>query len=109
MNWKNWPYWVRGMTITGVVFLLVLSTNKLGFFNSSSLYGTIDKIIFFQADYISFYLYWALVPWNPARENGFEIYYTFLLAIKFIQSLVYGAFFGWLYGKIENRKGIANG
>ncbi len=96
MNWKKWPYWVRG-GVVGVLFAVFL----VGGFHYCPSVG-VDGKTNFQC------LLWAI----PLSIGEFIFYGLFdfplplFLFVEIIIWFILFALLGWLYGKIKNRKKI---
>lgn len=78
MNWKNWPYWVKGGIIvvcSGVLIPVLL--NKI----------------------LNYKVYFSLLA---TTSDSYQTPAVFFILIP--EWFIYGAIFGYLYGKIKNRK-----
>lgn len=101
MNWKNWPYWLKGaliLLVTGIILNYVeffvldngtcLNLSALG---NSEDYGASLPL------WCHFLSPGAYLPIVPLRIPTLLIGWAF-----------YGTILGWLYGKIKTRKQIIN-
>jgi len=87
MNWKAWPYWVRGLLVGCVVGVLVgiyILLNQEDLLNQPTCLaiGICDPYISLPLLYIT-------------------------LASLFVACSLLGAFLGHLYGKFKNRKQLS--
>lgn len=91
MNWKNWPYWVKG-ALAGVILFPLLYVLLAGLrqINVNMVWQTV--LLF-------------CVPTGPTLEMAeCLVPYAFSLVITFVaEFILIGAIIGWLYGKIKNR------
>ncbi len=98
--WKNWPYWVRGGVIG--ILVAVLFDAILLYYSSQSCPTGGDSLNTGQGCFFS----WLELKW-AVRSMWFNT-----LGIRSVYVLVIfsslGSSFGWLYGKIKNRKQIIN-
>ena len=112
MGWKNWPYWVRGGLIGGLIAvvldLIILSSGILFLndLNANNLSGYQRFVLYFiiiPMGLISFPLLMILVPlfgYGEAITAG----YFFLPFVSIVSFFIIGAIIGLVYGKIKKRK-----
>jgi hypothetical protein len=120
MNWKNWPYWLKGGIIGSLTYLIIIVP---------SLYFTINDIGIFDNIGFNFYLILSLpsavIPFfgncsfnygfNPSKYSYCDIFGfvtgslpVVALFFSFITYFIIGGIIGYIYGKIKNRKQIIN-
>ena len=85
MNWKNWPYWVKMLVVGFVVGFL---TDSYILFNQKDIFLIKPTCL-------------AIGICDP--YVSLPLMYATLAGFLIVCSLV-GAFIGYLYGKIKNRK-----
>ncbi len=94
MNWKKWPYWVRG----GVIFSMVGTTGAL---------LTNFESDFFMLPVFPFILNVGLFISDKSPSSDDLLRENFVLTIDvLIGYFIIGSILGWLYGKIKSRKKI---
>ncbi len=108
MNWRTWPYWVRGGAIAVPVYIIGIMAVLLLGGEWDSLIGKFILIPMLVAALpalllLSFFVPTILVGLDPS--SGTQLF-TYLIGFQVIFVFAFiaeGAFLGWLYGKIKNR------
>ncbi|MES2088040.1 MAG: hypothetical protein V4467_03550 [Patescibacteria group bacterium] len=102
MNWKHWPYWIKGGIIAGGITALF----------SIAYYGCVHTSIYAASSgyaCLPFIETSPLYPFVSFFDRAYpELSDALSLLIITLCSVVtwsiVGVFFGFLYGKIKNRK-----
>ncbi len=95
MHWKNWPYWVKGGVIAGIVTLIIG-----GYY---ILYdGRSDVLTAIYAPGLSALFISKGGLFSGNNPSLFEEFFAITL-----NGFVYGVLIGWLYGKFKNRKQLS--
>lgn len=106
MNWKNWPYWVKGGVLGGIIYGTVL-------FGLSKTMATLSWVMpippwmdFVTQPFIYVVTFVTLslriIGININLQNdvaGIALWYTCM----FLSGFLVGMVIGWLYGKFKNR------
>lgn len=96
MGWKEWSYWLKGGLILSIIALVFRLTG--GMFELFPSSNPLEK---FLGSASFFFGYPFGIPLANLFNTGIVIIdITIFLGIYFI----IGAFIGWIYGKIKNRK-----
>ena len=102
MNWKNWPYWVRGMFLTLTLDILLAIALLKPFVIFDALQGGAVLFVLYPLlalfDMLG-YSFDHTPPW--AQEENFLLWA--IISNVIFYSLI-GALLGWSYGKIKNFK-----
>lgn len=93
MNWKSWPYWVKGGIVAGVLSFII----GLYYILYGGLRSDILTAIYAPGLSVLFISKGGLFSGN--HPSLFEEFFAITL-----NGCVYGVIIGWLYGKIKNRK-----
>ena len=92
MNWKNWPYWVRGGVVTGILSVVIgayyILYDGLRSDILTTIYSPVLSVLFMSKG--------GLFSGNS--PSLFETFFAITL-----NGFAYGVIVGWLYGKIKNR------
>ena len=108
MDWKNWPYWIKG-AINGLIVMIFFllpflsclfsSTgfDRLGCFNSPIVYVSYSENIA-EKMLISLGLN---APQGSTLLNSVTIPLGFVLLFS---PVIIGAILGWIFGKIKNKQ-----
>lgn len=90
MSWKDWPYWLKGGGIGGILLsiyhIILLFTYELIF-----PYGV--------EDFKYFFLYTIII-----HQKLGVYFFIFSPLIIFIIGFLFGVLIGWIYGKIKRGK-----
>ena len=89
--WKNWPYWVRGGIIGGIIGLFMLIA--LWLCSSYMMHCLLEPIETIDVGGGSCYF-----------KDYFSVSSLIYFGIPTFITVLVGLFIGWLYGKIKNRK-----
>lgn len=126
MNWKSWPYWVKGGMVALVITIVMLSIalsrftiyppiaypmNSLGM----TFVGPALAPVFFVAERIEKNVLNCATGEGifkitdlPSCDSSTKLLITwFAYLIVLMEYFVIGIFIGYLYGKIKNRKRIS--
>lgn len=111
MKFKNWPYWVRGGVVSIILaFLYLLYSFPLQkyfpaciSFNFFCKTHQIIELIFMWPAMIYLFRYQFL---GNKVAGWFDNLPLLVLVINIAYVFAIGAFLGWLYGKIKNRRKI---
>ena len=106
MNWKNWPYWVKGGIIGAIVMILIIGVDYVG-----ACYGGTKQ------EFCGYFTIMASLPLAfllLGKLTAFEIFSTKVSITEYMVSAVIlyfilGAFIGFLYGKYKSRKQFNTG
>lgn len=103
MNWKSWPYWVRGIIGGLAAFVLLLGINSV--WNEPDWYVALLEFIM----YIPSKLMELTAPLfcTPPPDPFLECFGTEMATVGIfllIEFLAFGAVIGYLYGKFKNRR-----
>ncbi len=109
MNWKSWPYWVKGGIGGGIVFVLLFISSDfhriLGNILSVSWHDKIASLILPlfcpKTDILLTEGSWLGKCWN--------IYGFIILGLLIIEFIIVGTVIGYLYGKLSAKGGSAPG
>lgn len=101
MNWKSWPYWVRGTLLFSAIFLPLFFIDE----NTQWIFLPIGLVwLLLGEPYILSVVYFLAngesVLNGNAQNRGIVIVLTFLVYI------VLGSLLGHLYGKFKNRRKV---
>lgn len=102
MNWKNWPYWLKGGWMLSVINLGLIIISYIlpsPMFSFKFGYFTIGDLFSFP----------ALLMWEGSQEIfslviNRPLQYLFIILISSIEYFIIGALIGWIYGKIKSKK-----
>ena len=83
MNWKNWPYWLKG-GIIGIIFAIIIILITFAYYEVSSNLGSFFGINEYLVENISNY------------GLGLILY----MSLNLIEYFVIGALIGYIYGRI---------
>jgi hypothetical protein len=113
MNWKNWPYWVRGVIVGLLIFVILFVVYMLfsGHLPDWLVY------IFLIPMFIPMIISGHVTPYfcTPTISNFlFDdcLITGVIIAVifTFMELLICGALIGWFYGKIKSHhKPVVNG
>ena len=90
MSWKKWPYWARGAMLGIIVSLIIFA------------YAVINTVQQCKPNFPC-PPYWQSYISNLPRSL-FDSFTGEFIVKLFIPAIIIGAFLGWFYGKIKNRK-----
>jgi len=99
MRWKNWPYWLKGGTITTLFPIIVFILNFL-----------IDSIVGTSGETFLFFFLIIATPALPIFNVFFKpsIPYNVTYIIFFVATLVIyfiiGSIMGWIIAKRKSKK-----
>lgn len=100
MKWSKWPYWLRGGLFLGAVFLLLGLTLTIAGMSIEEL-GKLNPLL--KAILVPPVLL-SLIPTAIIEELSLPRSATLFLSLYSIVGFIVGVVFGWLYGKIKNRR-----
>lgn len=107
MNWKNWPYWVKGGCVLIVIHTAISMCLLIWYlFESNSVAPVTQRnwsfLVLLFMDFPASYV-WRIAPLgdNDVMQIG-EV-----IALGTMQWFAIGSFLGWFHGKIKNRKSSA--
>lgn len=105
MNWKSWPYWVKGGSVGAIAGVLLAMATLYCNIHNPGLSGIKCAVWALPA----FPLGQLLLPAVRLLEHTTSILPLYLGYIYVIaDSVLFGALIGYLYGKFKNRKQIIN-
>lgn len=96
--WKNWPYWAKG-GVTLVITMAIVSLPGIFFMPLRIIFlpGVLINILFDE-------LFIGGTLYNPTLPEGISIALSIIFSVAIY--FIIGTLFGWLYGKIKNRKQV---
>lgn len=103
MNWKRWPYWLRGGVIGVLILVIILFLSII-----LALIGKVDVILNNPFIYIIVKILASptsilnLFPIDPI--NNSILWYCFGIISGVIVYFLIGAVIGWIVGKIKSKK-----
>jgi len=107
MNWKSWPYWVRGGIIgvlLCIVFILLIFTYQSTIKGSAGWLTPLELFTFVSSLPLQEFVFWPLLGHG---DNIFEE--ELAIPTTIISWFIVGVVFGYLYGKFKNRKKSTTG
>lgn len=105
MNWKNWPYWVKGGILLGVTITLLLSLVTIFRVPVVSNYVENNFGIFLGIPILLSMMTGLGHADIMTGELDLLAHITFL-SVTFVLYFPIGAILGYLYGKIKNRRNM---
>ena len=98
MNWKSWPYWVKGAVVGSalgvIIFLLLLFWNAYPLWAIGILFFSLVPGFMLAGSF-------AIQDGNPIPNFGVAAF------SNIIAYAIIGAFIGYLYGRFKNRKKLS--
>lgn len=94
MNYKNWPYWVKGLSTGFVIGLFILAI---------ALYPWNSALVFWI---VLAAMYPGVLLGGPLLFGGGLPHFLYLPIINVVAYSIIGAVIGYLYGKIKNRQKV---
>jgi len=104
MNWRGWPYWMKGGIIGLITSILVFliytfyvvakSCNKINLLVPEQIDCGLSVILFTGLKFI-----WSA---SSLQSFGGPLYFAFMIIVLLVGSLL-GAIIGWIVGKIKSR------
>ena len=99
MNWKSWPYWVKGGIVALFISLVALVVGIwLGFA------GELILLPFLAGPTMIANL---LFGFKILSFDSLNLMFLWVLVVYLVFYFLFGAFIGYLYGKIKNRKSLS--
>lgn len=116
MNWKNWPYWIKVISIGVLVFIAVLIIDKqnlftYGFRQQHPYLANVNRIVSTVPSIGSVILlptFCQPVITPQGSSSCIETFELIYYTLKFIEVVLFISILGWLYSKIKNRHKIIN-
>lgn len=102
MNWKNWPYWLRGGVIGGGVTVVSVAL----FYSCTLLDTTHGSFLCLPFLFISPMFPFAILFDELGPIFQYQLPFILMPVISIISWFIIGSFFGVLIGYIKSRKKI---